>query len=287
MGDPQVYEDEWAARGLDTDTPNIARVYDYLIGGKDNFAADRQVAQMALRIAPDGPKTARANRQFLKGVVRYLAAEVGLRQFLDIGSGLPSHGNVHEVAQQVDPGIRVVYVDNDPVVLVHGRAMLATNPHTTVIQADIRQPDDILNRPEVREFIDFSQPVGLLLLAILHHVNDDEDPAGIAARLCGELAAGSYLAISHFLNPGAEHPEVARQAAAGEKLFNEHLGTGRWRTRKEILEYFGDLELLKPGLVPLPLWRPPTVPDDIPLLGQGATLDPIHHSFAGGLARKH
>src|SRR6266566_3874403 len=128
MKDPHLSEVEWAAKGLDIGTPNIARVYDFLIGGKDNFAVDRQVAAMALEIAPDGPKTARANRQFLKRVVHYLTAQAGIRQFLDVGSGLPSHGNVHEVAQQVDAGARVVYVDNDPVVLVHGRAMLATNP---------------------------------------------------------------------------------------------------------------------------------------------------------------
>lgn len=279
-------EVEWASRGIDTDTPNIARVYDFLIGGKDNFAVDRQVAEMALAIAPDGPKTARANRMFLQRVVHYLAAQAGIRQFLDIGSGLPSHGNVHEIAQQVDAGAPVVYVDNDPVVLVHGRAMLATNPSTTVIQGDIRRPEEILGNAELREFIDFSQPVGLLLLAILHHVNDDEDPAGIAARLRHALPPGSYVAISHFLNPGQEHPDVAEQAVAGEKLFNEKLGTGRWRTREEVLSYFGDLDLLEPGLVPLPLWRSPGDPDDVPLLGQGAKLDPIHYSFVGGLARK-
>jgi hypothetical protein len=279
-------EDELASWGIDTSVPNIARVYNLMLGGKDHFAADRQVAELALQIAPDAPKTARANRLFLKRVVGYLAAQAGIRQFLDIGSGLPSYGNVHEIAQEVDGEIRVVYVDNDPVVLTHGHAMLATNTHTTVVQADIRRPEDIISNPVVREFIDFSQPVGLLLLAILHHLNDQEDPAGIAARLRGELPHGSYVAISHFLNPGQEHPEEAERAARAEKLFNENLGTGRWRTREEILAFFGDLDLLEPGLVPLPLWRPPGQPDGIPLLGQGAELDPIHYSFVGGLARK-
>ena len=278
-------EDELASWGIDTSVPNIARVYNLMLGGKDHFAADRQVAELALQIAPDAPKTARANRLFLKRVVGYLAAQAGIRQFLDIGSGLPSYGNVHEIAQEVDGEIRVVYVDNDPVVLTHGHAMLATNTHTTVVQADIRRPEDIISNPVVREFIDFSQPV-LLLLAILHHLNDQEDPAGIAARLRGELPHGSYVAISHFLNPGQEHPEEAERAARAEKLFNENLGTGRWRTREEILAFFGDLDLLEPGLVPLPLWRPPGQPDGIPLLGQGAELDPIHYSFVGGLARK-
>jgi hypothetical protein len=279
-------EDELASWGIDTSVPNIARVYNLMLGGKDHFAADRQVAELALQIAPDAPKTARANRLFLKRVVGYLAAQAGIRQFLDIGSGLPSYGNVHEIAQEVDGEIRVVYVDNDPVVLTHGHAMLATNTHTTVVQADIRRPEDIISNPVVREFIDFSQPVGLLLLAILHLLNDQEDPAGIAARLRGELPHGSYVAISHFLNPGQEHPEEAERAARAEKLFNENLGTGRWRTREEILAFFGDLDLLEPGLVPLPLWRPPGQPDGIPLLGQGAELDPIHYSFVGGLARK-
>ena len=279
-------EDELASWGIDTSVPNIARVYNFMLGGKDNFAADRQVAELALQIAPDAPKTARANRLFLKRVVGYLAAQAGIRQFLDIGSGLPSYGNVHEVAQEVDAEIRVVYVDNDPVVLAHGRAMLATNPRTTVVQADIRLPEDIVSSPAVREFIDFSQPVGLLLLAILHHLNDHEDPAGIAARLRAELPHGSYVAISHFLNPGQEHPEEAERAARAEKLFNENLGTGRWRAREEILAFFGDLDVLEPGLVPLPLWRPPGQPDGTPLLGQGAKLDPIHYSFVGGLARK-
>lgn len=134
-------EDELPSWGIDTSVPNIARVYNFMLGGKDNFAADRQVAEMALQIAPDAPKTARANRLFLKRVVDYLATQAGIRQFLDIGSGLPSYGNVHEVAQEVGAEIRVVYVDNDPVVLAHGRAMLATNSYTTVVQADIRQPE--------------------------------------------------------------------------------------------------------------------------------------------------
>ena len=268
-----------------TDVAHPARVYDYWLGGKDNFDADRAAAQQVLRVMPEILDTVRGNRRFMVRAVGFLR-DTGIRQFLDIGSGLPSSPNVHEIAQEVDGEIRVVYVDNDPVVLTHGHAMLATNTHTTVVQADIRRPEDIISNPVVREFIDFSQPVGLLLLAILHHLNDQEDPAGIAARLRGELPHGSYVAISHFLNPGQEHPEEAERAARAEKLFNENLGTGRWRTREEILAFFGDLDLLEPGLVPLPLWRPPGQPDGIPLLGQGAELDPIHYSFVGGLARK-
>ncbi|MCW2887599.1 MAG: SAM-dependent methyltransferase [Streptosporangiaceae bacterium] len=277
-------EKEWIPQGIDTSVPSIARVYDFLLGGKDNFAVDRQVAQMALEIAPDGPATSQANRDFLQRVVRYLTDESGIRQFLDLGSGLPTQGNVHEVAQKLAPEAHVVYVDNDPIVLAHGRALLTKDGTTTIVQADIREPGAILNNPEVRRLIDFDQPVGLLLFAILHHLNDHEDPEGVAARLMDSLPSGSYLAISHFHNPGAQHPQVAEQATAAEKLFNERLGTGRWRTRQEILAYFGDLELLEPGLVPLPLWRP--APQSAPTVGRVPELAPIHRSFVGGVAIK-
>ncbi len=277
-------EEEWAPPGVDVTQPSIARVYDYLLGGKDNFAVDRQVAQMALEIAPDGPLTARANREFLHRVVRTLAADFGIRQFLDLGSVLPSAGNVHEVAQAIDPAVRVVYVDNDPIVLTHGRALLAGNQSTIVVQADARDAEALLTHPEVRGHLDFDQPLGLLLFAILHHFNDAEDPAAIAARLIEPLAPGSFVAISHFCNPGAAHPEVAAQAEAGEKLFNERLGTGRWRSHEDIIGFFGGLELLDPGLVALPLWRPDAAEPDV---GQVHELPEIHHTFVGGVARKN
>lgn len=259
---------------INVNVPSIARVYDLLLGGKDNFASDRQVADMVLKIAPDAPEAAHANREFLGRVIAYLAGEAGIRQFLDIGSGLPTQGNVHEHA----PGSRVVYVDNDPIVLVHGRALLAKDGTTTVVQADLRGTDDILEKAATEGGIDFSQPVGLLLFAILHHINDDEDPAGIVARLRDALAPGSYVAISHFHNPGQAHPEVAEQATAAEKLFNANLGTGRWRTHEEILAYFGGLDLVEPGLVPLPEWRPSA--HDV------ATPGITYHTFVGGVGRK-
>ncbi|MBO4273134.1 SAM-dependent methyltransferase [Microbispora triticiradicis] len=264
---------------MDTSKPSIARVYDFFLGGKDNFAIDRQIGEATLKIAPDAPAAGRSNRAFLRRVVRYLAAEAGIRQFLDIGSGLPTQGNVHQVAQAAAPESRVVYVDNDPIVLVHGRALLATNGSTTVIEADIRDPESILNHPGVRDLIDFKQPVALLLFAILHHLNDHEDPHAIAARFRDALPSGSYLALSHFHNPGPSMPEVSAQATTAEKLFNENLGTGRWRTHDEIVAYFGDMELLEPGVVPLAEWRPdPGEPVD-----RGIT----YHTFVGGLARKH
>jgi hypothetical protein len=266
------------SNGIDTTKPSVSRVYDFLLGGKDNFAIDRQVAQMVLKIAPDAPEAARANRGFLKRVIRYLTAEEGVRQFLDIGSGLPTQGNVHEIAQRVDPLARVVYVDHDPIVLAHGRALLATNDTTTVIKADIRDPSSILDHPGTRRLIDFTQPVGLLLFSILHHINDDEDPVGLSAQLRDALPSGSFVAISHFHNPGDAHPEAAAHAADAERLFNENLGTGRWRSPEEILAYFGDLEVLDPGLVPTAAWRPE--PDDYVFSGI------TYHTLVGGVARK-
>ncbi|HZE30276.1 MAG TPA: SAM-dependent methyltransferase [Actinoallomurus sp.] len=277
-------EDERVPPGVDVTVPSIARVYDYMLGGKDNFAIDRQVAEMTLRIVPDAPVTSRANRDFLQRVVRHLTEEVGIRQFLDFGSGLPTQGNVHEIAQRIAPETHVVYVDIDPIVLTHGRALLARNGTTAIVEADIRRPEVILNHPEVRQLIDFDRPVGLLFFAILHHLNDHEDPARVVARLIGAVPAGSHVALSHFHDPGAEHPQVAEQAAASEKLFNEHLGTGRWRTREEILRYFGGLELLEPGLVPLPLWRPYS--GITPRLGPAGGMAAIHHALVGGVARK-
>lgn len=241
--------------GLDVSKPNVARVYDYTLGGKDNYAIDRQVADLSHEVMP-ARAGARANRAFLRRAVRFLVREAGIRQFIDIGSGLPTQGNVHEVAQAIDPQARVVYVDYDPVVLVHARALLGRTDTTEVITADVRRPDEILGDATVRGFLDFDQPIGLLLFAILHHVNDDEDPAGVARRLREGLAPGSYMALSHFHNPGDAYPQYAAMAAETEKLFSETLGTGRFRTREEILAFFGDFEPLDPGLVSYNDWRP-------------------------------
>jgi hypothetical protein len=263
--------------GLDISRPNIARVYDYTLGGKDNFAIDRQVAEMSHEAMP-AQAGARAHRAFLRRVVRYLVAEAGIRQFIDIGSGLPTQGNVHEVAQAIDPEARVVYVDYDPMVLVHAHALLGRTETVEVITADVRRPDEILSDPTIRGFLDFDQPIGLLLFAILHHVNDDEDPEGIARYLREELTQGSYLALSHFCNPGDAHPAFAQMAAEAEKVFTENLGTGRFRTRDEILAYFGDFELVEPGLVACPEWRPDS---DGPALPEA-----LRYLVVGGLAQK-
>jgi hypothetical protein len=271
--------DEPVTTGIDTSRPSIARVYDYFLGGKDNFAVDRAMVGRVLQIAPDAPEGGQINRAFLRRVVRHLAGEAGIRQFLDIGSGLPTRGNVHEIAHQMNPAARVVYVDNDPMALAHGRALLADSHTTTVLQADLREPERMLADPELRSFIDFDQPVGLLMFAILHHINDDEDPASIAARLRAAVPSGSYLAISHFHNPGEKHPELSRRMLEGERVFNQTLGTGRWRTYEEILAYFGDFEMVEPGLVPMAEWRPDP--------GESvATTSNMYYTFLGGVARK-
>jgi hypothetical protein len=270
--------DEQAPPGIDTTKPNVARVYDYHIGGKDNFAVDREVGEQILQLVPEARESGREHRAFLRRVVRYLTAEAGIRQFIDIGSGLPTQGNVHEVAQEIEPVARVVYADMDPVVVLHGQALIGTTSTTRIVAADLRDPGAILDNAEVREFIDFSRPVGLLLLAILHHIADEEDPAAIVGRFRDAMAPGSHLAISHFCNPGPARPEDAELAVASEKLFSEKFGTGRWRTREEIIAYFGDFQLLEPGLVPLPEWRPH--------VAGNRGLPGAFHRFVGGVARK-
>ena len=273
-----MVEHEVPPRGVDITKPSIARVYDFMVGGKDNFAIDRLAAERALAIIPDAPEAGRACRAFLNRVVRYLAAEVGIRQFLDIGSGLPTDTNVHQVAHEVDPAARVVYVDNDPMVLVHGRALLADNDSTTVIEADIRAPEEILDHKIVRQYLDFTEPVGLLLLSILHHLHDAEEPAKIAATLRDALPSGSHLAIIHFWDPADEHPHISAKVHDAERVFNETLGTGRWRHRAEIESYFGDFEMVEPGLVPLAEWR--ADPDAM------AEQQVSYYTMLGGVARK-
>ena len=270
--------DRPAPPGVDPTRPSVARVYDYFLGGKDNFAIDRMVSEKALEITPDARYAGRANRAFLRRAVRYMVVEAGIRQFIDLGSGLPTRGNVHEIAERHAPDVKVIYVDSDPMVLVHGRALLENATTATVIQADIVNPREILEHPDVTSRIDFSQPIGLLMFAILHHLRDNEDPGGVAAVLREPLVSGSHIAISHFRDPGAAHPDASENAKKVEKLFNETLGTGRWLQHDEIVSYFGDTELLPPGLVPLQEWRPD---DEDEPVQQTDT----YHTFVGGVSR--
>ncbi len=193
-----------ARRTLDLNTPNVARMYDYYLGGKDNFAADREAAEQALRFAPQIRFAAQQNRAFMGRAVRHLA-EAGIRQFLDVGTGLPTRNNVHEVAQRAAPGARVVYVDHDPVVLAHGRAILGGAEHVHILQADLRRPEEILDNPEVRERLDFEQPIAILLVAIVHFLQDADDPEAIVARFREALPRGGHLVLSHVC--GEAFPE--------------------------------------------------------------------------------
>ncbi|MDT3440584.1 MULTISPECIES: SAM-dependent methyltransferase [unclassified Pseudofrankia] len=256
---------------IDVTRPSIARVYDAVLGGKDNFEVDRAIADEALRIVPEIGDVGRYNRAVLRRGVTFLTREAGIRQFIDLGSGLPTVENTHQVAQRQTPGAQVVYVDNDPIVLAHGRALLAENDNTSVVTADLRDPADVLARPEISKHIDLSQPVGVLLIGVIHHLGDDEDPNGIVAAYLDAIPSGSYLFLTHFC---ASSPD----AVALEDAMLRDLGTGRFRTLDEIAGYFSGLELLDPGVVYLPEWRPDE-PVSPPLtVGQ--------RLMAGGIGRK-
>jgi hypothetical protein len=250
--------DDWTTT-VNTGVPNPARIYDYFLGGKDNFPADRDVAEQILAIAPVAREVVEDNRAFLRRAVRFLTREAGVRQFIDLGSGLPTQGNVHEIAQAIAPDARVVYVDNDPMVATHSRALLAGD-NTVAIQADLREPDAIMGHPEVRELIDFGQPIALLLLAILHFIPDDEDPFGIVARFRDGLPAGSYLAISHGTRDIPVRPDMSPEAMAEmgakvERLYQLTTTSLTTRTRAQVERFLDGFELVYPGLVEIQLWR--------------------------------
>ncbi|MFD9939290.1 SAM-dependent methyltransferase [Nonomuraea sp. NPDC059023] len=237
--------DQRSSRGFDPNKPNAARLYDYYLGGKDNFPADRAAAEKILRVAPELRAAARANRAFLGRAVRHLSGQ-GITQFLDIGTGLPTQGNVHEVAP---PGARVAYVDNDPVVLVHARALLALDSDTSVVHGDLRHPEEILKDGELG--IDFDRPVGILLVAVLHFVARSEDPGRIIATLRDAMAPGSYLVLSHGTSD-------ARAAAVtkGTEVYQNSASPLTLRSRDEIAALFDGFAMEEPGVVWLPEWRP-------------------------------
>ncbi|MGW0178051.1 SAM-dependent methyltransferase [Nocardia sp. NPDC003345] len=246
----------WAPEGIDLDRPSASRVYDYFVGGMHNFEIDRQLAQQIETFTPNVAETMRSNRDLLRRCVRFLTDE-GIDQFLDIGSGIPTVGNVHEVAQAADPSARVVYVDIDPVAVAHSEAILAGNPNAAVIRADAAHPETILADPKVESLIDFGKPVAVLLLGVLHFVTDDADPAGCVARLAAAVPAGSYLAITHATADGQPAEVLEAQKLSGRTNTEIVL-----RTRDEIEAYFTGWTMLEPGLVHLPLWRPES-PGDI------------------------
>jgi hypothetical protein len=261
----------WAPEGIDLNRPSNARLYDYFLGGAHNFAVDRELAEMISAMTPNIGETMRANRAFLRRAVRFLV-ERGVRQFLDIGSGIPTVGNVHQVARYATPDARVVYVDVDPVAVTHSRAILGDDPQTGVLAADLRDPDRILAEARAGGLLDFDKPVAVLVLGVLHFIPNSDDPAGIMARLRDALAAGSYVAISHVTHEG-QPPEVLRAYEMSKRTAEEILP----RSHAEIAGYFGDLVFVDPGLVHIPLWRPED-PDD-------AVLGESTNAYAG-VARK-
>jgi SAM-dependent methyltransferase len=245
----------WAPAELDLDRPNAARMYDYYLGGSHNFAVDRELAAKVLEAWPDMPRAAQANRAFLRRAVRFLAGR-GVRQFLDIGSGIPTVGNVHEVAQETVPDARVVYVDTDPVAVTHSRAILAGNDRTAVIEADGRTPEALLADPGVTGLLDLTEPVGLLMVALLHFVPDAQDPRGILAAYARLLAPGSWVVVSHGST------DTAPGVATLEKLYERTATPVQMRSRGEVAALLADVDLVEPGVEFLPAWRPDH-PDDI------------------------
>ncbi|GLZ02658.1 hypothetical protein Acsp03_01250 [Actinomadura sp. NBRC 104412] len=256
----------WTPTGIDTSTPTPARMYDYCLGGKDNFAVDREAVLGFVTQFREGLDVTRENRLFLYRVVRYLARDAGIRQFLDMGSGLPTQANVHEVAQQFQPEAHVVYVDNDPIVLAHGRALLSADA-TTVIQADMTDPRDVLAHPDVNRLIDFDQPVAALFLSVAHSIPDDEQVRGMFAATVDALAPGSFLAMSQFVGVDRETADAHTRKATEMGLV--------WKTRtvEDFEPLVPDLERVPPGLVDVADWRPD--PDQPPLSSVDAPLQPF------------
>jgi hypothetical protein len=263
--------------GVDPTRASIARVYDAFLGGKENYAIDRQVMEGVLSVAPEARDLATENRNFLIRACRFLAQEAGIDQFLDCGSGLPTAENTHQVVQRFNAGSTVVYVDNDPVVLAHGRALLERDERSHLISADIFAPGEVVQHESVLRCLDFKRPLALLQCGTLHHFNGPRrGPAQLMREYAEFLPPGSYVVISHFFDPESEHTSVARKME--EMFVHSPMGSGVFRTRAELLELFEGLEFVKPGLVLCADWWP-----------DGPHLKPLNqaqHCIAGAVARK-
>jgi hypothetical protein len=263
---------------IDTTKASIARVYDAFLNGKDNYEIDREVLRRVQQVAPEAIRLGGDNRDFLIRVTRFIASQTGITQFLDCGSGLPTAENTHQVAQRIQPHTRVVYIDNDPVVLAHGRALLEENDQTHFSAADIFKPDQIINDEVVRKYLDFSEPIALFQLGTLHHYDGERSPQSIMAEYIDALPSGSYVAISHFFDPETT-PELSELARKMEEVFlHSPMGSGKFRTRPEIEGMFPGLELVQPGLIRCADWWP-----DGPRI---KPLDPVQHCIIGGVGRK-
>jgi SAM-dependent methyltransferase len=244
---------DWAGGSTDMERPSAARMYDYLLGGSHNFAVDREAARQVIAVAPDAPLVAQANRAFLRRAVRFLV-DNGVRQFLDIGSGIPTVGNVHEIAQQLASDTRVMYVDVDPVAVAHSRVILAGNERTGIVQVDLRQPERIVNHPDVHKLLDFDQPVAVMIVAVLHFIPDSDDPARILSTLRAALAPGSYVALSQVSGEGRE-----KETESIVSVYRTTDNSLYPRTRTELRRFFAGFDLVPPGVVWVPEWRPETV----------------------------
>ncbi|MEV7129919.1 SAM-dependent methyltransferase [Streptomyces sp. NPDC093260] len=256
---------------IDTSKPHPARMYDYFLGGKDNYEIDQQAAERFMKAAPEVRDGVLANRRFMHRAVRHVVAEGGVRQILDVGTGLPTQPNVHQIAQGIAPDTRIAYVDNDPIVSTHSMALLDGAGGTSVVLADLRDPRAILEHPEVLRVIDFDRPVALLLVAVVHFLAGADDPAGVVATLREALPTGSYLVLSHAT--GDVHADRREDAAA---VYDQATASLNLRSHDQVLEFFGDFTLLDPGLVKVTDWRPDEpARDDAPPIG-----------IYGGVARK-
>ncbi|MFD6394580.1 SAM-dependent methyltransferase [Nocardia sp. NPDC055029] len=263
----------WAPEGVDMQHPSPARMYDALLGGSHNFAVDRMAAEMGTKLVPDLPRLALSNRAFLRRAVRFML-DAGIRQFLDIGSGIPTAGNVHEIVHEIDPEARVLYVDIDPVAVAHSRTILRGRERAGAIEADLRKSDELIAAVRETGLIDFDEPVGLLLIAVLHLVQDEDDPAGKVAALREVVAPGSFIAISHLTS--AMRPEDAGKL--GEHSANETKVGIRFRSEDAIVSMFQGWGMVSPGVVALPAWRPESERDQHEKPGRSLGL--------GGVARK-
>ncbi|GAA1608384.1 MULTISPECIES: SAM-dependent methyltransferase [Kribbella] len=262
--------------GVDTARASIARVYDAFLGGKDNFEVDREVLRGVQAAAPQAQDLAKSNRNFLIRACRFLAGQAAITQYLDCGSGLPTAENTHQVVQRIQPDAKVLYIDNDPVVLAHGRALLEENENTLFVSADIFDPDEVLANREVRGFLDFSEPIAVIQNGTLHHYIGDEG-AQIMQKYVDAVVPGSYTVVSHFFNPETpEHSEVARKME--DKFIHSPMGSGRFRTRAELMTFFPDQELVEPGLVLCDDWWP-----DGPRL---KPLNQVEECIVGAVGRK-
>lgn len=248
----------WAPPGIDINVPSVSRVYDYFLGGSHNFEVDREAARKAIEAMPGIPRLGQANRAMMRRAVRYAVGR-GITQFLDIGSGIPTFGNVHEVVHALNPEANVVYVDNDPVAVEHSKAVLDGNKRATIAAADLRDPRGVLDHPEVRRLLDLDRPVALLLVAVLHFLSDDEDDAyGVVATLRDALAPGSVLVVTH----GTQQTEMNEDQDEAVKIYRRTRTPLILRSPDEVERFFTGFELLEPGVVTLPYWRPDSPPGD-------------------------